>query len=137
MVFRNPLESHPRKTPILSSALSPLSGYGFQRWTAGVSENMAKQGRKRVAIYLRVSTSEQTTANQRRELKAVADRHGWTVVEVFEDAGISGGRDQRLGLDAMIHDEGRDTPRRRHGGSLVGRSTFSTFFANCSSIAWG
>jgi DNA invertase Pin-like site-specific DNA recombinase len=67
---------------------------------------MVKQGSKgkRVAIYLRVSTSEQTTANQRRELKAVAARHDWNVVEVFEDAGISGakGREQRPGLDAMM-----------------------------------
>jgi DNA invertase Pin-like site-specific DNA recombinase len=57
-----------------------------------------------VAIYLRVSTSEQTTANQRRELEAVAARHEWNVVAVFEDAGISGtkGRDQRPGLDAMM-----------------------------------
>jgi DNA invertase Pin-like site-specific DNA recombinase len=41
--------------------------------------------RKRVALYLRVSTSEQTTKNQRRELVAVAKRHGWEVVAVFED----------------------------------------------------
>jgi DNA invertase Pin-like site-specific DNA recombinase len=61
-------------------------------------------GAKRVAIYLRVSTTEQTTVNQRRELKAVAKRHGWTVVFVFEDAGISGakGRDERPALDAML-----------------------------------
>jgi DNA invertase Pin-like site-specific DNA recombinase len=59
---------------------------------------------KRVAIYLRVSTAEQTTANQRRELKAVAARHGWTVVRVFEDAGVSGakGRDERPALDSML-----------------------------------
>src|SRR3984885_384167 len=59
---------------------------------------------KRVAIYLRVSTSEQTTRNQRRELKAVAERHGWEVVSVFEDEGISGakGRDRRPGLDALM-----------------------------------
>ena len=59
---------------------------------------------KRVAIYLRVSTSEQTTANQRRELQAVAKRHGWSVVKVFEDAGISGakGRNERPALDAML-----------------------------------
>jgi DNA invertase Pin-like site-specific DNA recombinase len=65
---------------------------------------MAKHSAKRVAIYLRVSTSEQTTANQRRELEAVADRHGWTVAAVYEDAGISGakGRDKRPGLDAMM-----------------------------------
>jgi DNA invertase Pin-like site-specific DNA recombinase len=30
---------------------------------------------RRVAIYLRVSTSEQTTDDQRRELNAVAVRH--------------------------------------------------------------
>ncbi len=59
---------------------------------------------KRVALYLRVSTSEQTTKNQRRELIAVAKRQGWTVVEVFEDAGVSGakGRSQRPGLDALL-----------------------------------
>jgi DNA invertase Pin-like site-specific DNA recombinase len=59
---------------------------------------------KRVAIYLRVSTSKQETGNQRLELEAVAERSGWQVVRVFEDAGISGakGRDKRPGLDAMM-----------------------------------
>ena len=54
---------------------------------------------KRAAIYLRVSTSEQTTTNQRRELHSVAKRHGWSVVQVFQDAGISGakGRKDRPG----------------------------------------
>ena len=64
----------------------------------------AKRSPKRVAVYLRGSTAEQTTENQRRELEAVATRHGWDVVSVFEDAGISGakGRDARPGLDAMM-----------------------------------
>ncbi len=59
---------------------------------------------KRVAIYLRVSTSKQDTENQRRELEAVAERSGWHVERVYEDAGISGakGRDKRPGLDAML-----------------------------------
>ena len=59
---------------------------------------------KRIAIYLRVSTSKQDTENQRRELEAVAERSGWQVVKVYEDAGISGakGRDKRPGLDAML-----------------------------------
>ena len=54
---------------------------------------------KRVALYLRVSTTEQTVENQRRELEVVAERHGWNVVAVFTDAGISGtkGRDKRPG----------------------------------------
>jgi DNA invertase Pin-like site-specific DNA recombinase len=59
---------------------------------------------KRVAIYIRVSTDRQTTDNQRLELEAVAERSGWHVVEVFQDAGISGakGRDKRPGLDDML-----------------------------------
>ena len=59
---------------------------------------------KPVALYLRVSTSEQNTRNQRRELRAAAERHGWELVGVFEDAGISGakGRHDRPGLDALL-----------------------------------
>jgi DNA invertase Pin-like site-specific DNA recombinase len=44
-------------------------------------------GAKRVAIYLRVSTAEQITANQQRERQVVAKRHGWSVVHVFKDGG--------------------------------------------------
>lgn len=59
---------------------------------------------KKVALYLRVSTSDQTTKNQRRELEAVAKRQGWKVMAVFEDAGVSGAksRAQRPGLDALL-----------------------------------
>ncbi|MBN8959423.1 MAG: recombinase family protein [Rhizobiales bacterium] len=59
---------------------------------------------RRVAIYVRVSTTEQTTRNQRRELQAVAERHGWEVATLFEDEGISGakGRDHRPGLAALM-----------------------------------
>jgi DNA invertase Pin-like site-specific DNA recombinase len=42
----------------------------------------------RAALYLRVSTPNgQTTDNQRLELEAVAERHGWQVVESYDDAG--------------------------------------------------
>ena len=59
---------------------------------------------KRAAIYLRVSTKEQTTENQRRELEVVAGRAGWEVVQVFEDAGVSGakGREKRPAYDALL-----------------------------------
>jgi DNA invertase Pin-like site-specific DNA recombinase len=59
---------------------------------------------KRVAIYARVSTDKQTTAQQINELRAVAKRHGWQVVGEYIDHGISGskGRDQRPQLDAML-----------------------------------
>ena len=58
---------------------------------------------KRIALYLRVSTTDQTVENQHRELQAVAERHGWNVVAVFTDAGISGtkGRDKRPGYDEL------------------------------------
>jgi DNA invertase Pin-like site-specific DNA recombinase len=59
---------------------------------------------KRAGIYLRVSTKDQTTENQLRELQQVADRAGWEVVGVFEDAGVSGakGRDRRPAYDALL-----------------------------------
>lgn len=59
---------------------------------------------KRVAFYIRVSTSKQGTINQHRELAALAKRSGWQVVRVFEDSGISGskGLDKRPALDAML-----------------------------------
>lgn len=60
---------------------------------------------KRVAFYVRVSTSDgQTTENQLRQLHEVADRSGWIVTAVFRDDGISGakGRDRRPGLNAML-----------------------------------
>jgi DNA invertase Pin-like site-specific DNA recombinase len=57
---------------------------------------------KRVAIYVRVSTDGQSVENQKRELEAVAVRHGWTVVEVFADHGVSGSKDKRPALDRIM-----------------------------------
>ena len=67
----------------------------------------------RAAIYLRVSTGEQTVENQRRDLEAAAAQRGWTIVATYADEGISGakGRDKRPGLDAML----RDATRGRFG----------------------
>ena len=47
---------------------------------------------KRVVLYLRVSTLDQTTANQERELRQVAERAGWQIVHVYKDHGISGAK---------------------------------------------
>jgi DNA invertase Pin-like site-specific DNA recombinase len=66
--------------------------------------------RKRgAAIYVRVSTDKQTVENQVRELRQIAERRGWEVVEQYSDAGISGskGRDGRPGLDLMLSDAKR------------------------------
>jgi len=61
---------------------------------------------KRAAIYVRVSTDKQTVENQIRELRQIAERRGWEVVEEYRDAGISGakGRENRPGLDQMLKD---------------------------------
>ena len=77
-------------------------------WFNGEGIEMTGKAR-RVALYVRVSTDHQSVENQIRELKQVAERRGWTVVEIYQDAGISGskGRDKRPGLDAMLKDASR------------------------------
>src|ERR1700712_5549493 len=77
--------------------------------------DMAKA--KRAAIYLRVSTDDQTVENQRRELTAAATARGWTVVAEYADEGISGakGRDGRPQLDLML----KDAVRRRFDVAMV------------------
>ena len=59
---------------------------------------------KRVVLYLRVSTDDQTVDNQRQDLMAAAAHHGWNVVGEYVDAGISGakGRDKRPAFDKML-----------------------------------
>ena len=70
--------------------------------------------KRRVALYLRVSTKGRSVENQRRELEAVAAHKGWDVIAVYKDAGISGakGRDERPGLSA---------PRARRRGTAAFR----------------
>jgi DNA invertase Pin-like site-specific DNA recombinase len=75
----------------------------IERMEATMSKTM------RAALYLRVSTGDQTVANQRRDLEAAAAQRGWTVVAEYADEGVSGakGRDQRPGLDRMLKDATR------------------------------
>jgi DNA invertase Pin-like site-specific DNA recombinase len=58
---------------------------------------------RKAVLYLRVSTVEQTTANQERELREIAERMGCEIVKVYKDHGISGakGRDKRPQFDAL------------------------------------
>jgi DNA invertase Pin-like site-specific DNA recombinase len=64
---------------------------------------------RRVALYTRVSTGAQTTANQELALRQIAERRGWNVVHIYTDNGVSGakGRKDRPGLDAMLKDAQR------------------------------
>jgi DNA invertase Pin-like site-specific DNA recombinase len=62
----------------------------------------------RAAIYARVSTFDQTPENQLQELRRYVDARGWTGQE-YVDRGVSGAKDKRPALDALI----RDAKRRR------------------------
>jgi DNA invertase Pin-like site-specific DNA recombinase len=59
---------------------------------------------KRVGLYLRVSTDDQTVENQRQALTAACEARGWKIFEEFVDNGISGAksRDKRPGFDKLI-----------------------------------
>ncbi len=61
---------------------------------------------KKVGIYARVSTDQQTTENQLRELREVANRNGWVITKEYVDHGISGakGSDKRPAFDALLKD---------------------------------
>ena len=62
-----------------------------------------------VAVYTRVSTDHQTTENQERELREIAERMSWRIVEIYRDEGVSGAksRDKRPGFDALCKDAAR------------------------------
>ncbi len=64
---------------------------------------------RQAVIYLRVSTIDQTTANQERELREIASRMGCEIVKVYRDHGISGakGRDKRPAFDKLCRDAAR------------------------------
>ena len=71
----------------------------------------------RVAIYGRVSTSEQTTDNQTNFLQEIVSRNGWELVQTYVDEGISGtkGRDKRPEFDRLC----KDMVRRKFNRILV------------------
>jgi DNA invertase Pin-like site-specific DNA recombinase len=70
----------------------------------------------RAAVYARVSTTEQTVDNQLLELRRYAESRGWTAKE-YVDVGVSGAKDRRPALDAMLS----DAKRRRFDVVVVWR----------------
>lgn len=57
--------------------------------------------------YTRVSTSEQAEGGtsldtQRQRCREYVEREGWTLVDEFEDAGVSGKKESRPGLDRLM-----------------------------------
>ena len=63
---------------------------------------------QRVAVYARVSTFEQDPENQLQELRRYCEARGWNAVE-YVDRGVSGAKDKRPALDALL----KDAKRRR------------------------
>jgi len=56
------------------------------------------------AVYARVSTVEQETENQLKQLTDYAEQQNWQVVNIYKDEGISGGRDERPALKQLFED---------------------------------
>jgi DNA invertase Pin-like site-specific DNA recombinase len=57
---------------------------------------------KRVALYARVSTDKQTCENQLNELRSIAERMQYIIVDEFIDEGISGATSSRPALDVLM-----------------------------------
>ena len=58
----------------------------------------------RVAAYCRVSTLDQHADIQVEAIRRAARERGWNLVAEHVDAGISGARDRRPALDALVYD---------------------------------
>jgi DNA invertase Pin-like site-specific DNA recombinase len=69
----------------------------------------------RVALYCRVSTEDQSTVMQRRELTEYFERRGWTVAATYEDIGVSGATDSRPELNRLM----ADASKRKFDGVVV------------------
>src|ERR1017187_4588682 len=62
---------------------------------------------QRCALYCRVSTPDQHLENQLFQLRELAAKHGYTIVNEYTDKGISGAKARRPGLDALMADARR------------------------------
>ncbi len=60
----------------------------------------------RAALYARVSTFDQEPENQLAELRQYVTARSWTAVE-YVDKGVSGAKDRRPALDALVQDAKR------------------------------
>jgi DNA invertase Pin-like site-specific DNA recombinase len=61
---------------------------------------------RRVALYCRVSTTDQHADNQLFELRAYCAARGWSATE-FVDVGVSGSKESRPALDQLLKDAKR------------------------------
>jgi len=59
---------------------------------------------KRIAIYARVSTTDQNTESQLLDLRRYTRERGWNIFKEYVDEGISGTKDSRPALNELMND---------------------------------
>ena len=74
---------------------------------------------KRVGLYLRVSTGDQSIETQRMGLVAACEARGWRIVGEFEDKGVSGAKGREKGRVRSVVESGNH-PQDRCGRGMVG-----------------
>ena len=72
---------------------------------------------KRIAIYARVSTTDQSTDSQLLDLRRYVSERGWNIFKEYVDEGISGTKDSRPALNELMN----DARKRRFDVVLVWR----------------
>jgi len=76
-----------------------------------------KDSTPRVALYARVSTTEQSTDSQLLDLRRYVRERGWDTFREYVDEGISGTKDSRPALNELMN----DAKKRRFDVVLVWR----------------
>jgi len=71
----------------------------------------------RIAIYARVSTTDQSTESQLLDLRRYTRERGWNIFKEYVDEGISGTKDSRPALNELMN----DARKRRFDVVLVWR----------------
>jgi len=76
-----------------------------------------KDSTPRVALYARVSTTDQSTDSQLLDLRRYVSERGWNIFKEYVDEGISGTKDSRPALNELMN----DAKKRRFNMVLVWR----------------
>lgn len=98
-----------KSTTLSTLQIDDMSGHDHGNTTTLVDNS--KEGKIKAAAYIRVSTDEQAESGyslelQRERITAQITAKGWQLVEIYEDAGQSGGKLDRPALKKMLSEIG-------------------------------